>query len=290
MVSKYMPRPAQRLQSKLRMALAGPSGSGKTFTSLCFAGALGQHICVIDAERGSSQKYAEMEGIPAFDIIVLDTFSPDDYSQAIEAAVGYDVLVIDSISPEWIATLEIVDEVTATSRSSNAYTQGWRIATPKHNKFVQAMLQHPGHVIATIREKTKYILVDTGHGQVPKRSGWEWQQRDYLEYEFDLIGELDLTNSMEIVKTRCPDISGKIVRKPTAAFMDPIKAWLGTGRKVYTLRELFDAVKAGGYGEPDLKTRMVELTPGVELFRDLSPAQIEVLYESFAGVHTNGHL
>jgi len=268
--------------------LAGPSGSGKTYTSLLFAGALGERVCVIDAERGSSQKYADMDGMPAFDIIILEAFTPENYCAAIDAAAGYDVLVIDSISPEWVEVLTIVDEMTANSRSSNAYTQGWRAATPRHNAFVQAMVQYPGHLIVTIREKTKYVLIETPQGQVPKRSGWEWQQRDYLEYEFDLIGELDLAHSMEVVKTRCHVVDGKMVRKPTAAFMDPIKAWLGTGRKVYTLDELFAAVKATGSGEADLRARMAELAPGIDLFKQLTSRQIEALYESFTVTSTNG--
>jgi AAA domain len=286
-VTRYAPRPAARYQAKLRMALAGLSGAGKTFTGLRFAAALGQRICVIDAERGSSQKYAEIEGMPAFDIIILDAFSPDEYCSAIEASIGYDVLLIDSISPEWIATLEIVDEATAMSQSNNKYTVGWRTATPLHNKFVETMMQYPGHLIATIRQKVKYILIDTGQGQVPRRAGFELQQRDYLEHEFDLIGELDVTHKIEIVKSRCPEMTGKIVRNPDATFMDPIRAWLSTGRKIYTLPELFTQVKASGYGEDDLRARMAAITPGVTKFAQLTAPQIEALYESFA-VPVNG--
>lgn len=277
----YTPQRAQRYKSKLRMAVVGPSGAGKTYSSLLFASSLGHRICVIDAERGSSQKYAERDGFPPFDIIVLDTFRPDDYIAAIEAAHGYDVLVIDGISLEWTATLELVDELTANSQSRNAYTQGWRMATPKHNQFVNAMLQYPGHLIVTIREKTKFILVDTPQGQVPKRAGWEMFQRDYLEYEWDIIVEMDFTNTMDVIKTRCPDIFGQKVRRPDATWMEVVNRWLGTGRRVYTLTELFDAVKSGGGGEAELKARMANLAPGVERYKDLRPSQIEALYLAF---------
>jgi AAA domain len=285
----YTPWPAQRTQSKLRLALAGPSGAGKTYTSLLWAGALGGRLCVIDAERGSSQKYAELDGMPAFDVIVLDECTPEDYIAAIEAAEAYDVLVLDSISPEWSAVLEIVDQATQASRSQNAYTVGWRVGTPRHNAFVQAMLAFPGHLIATMREKTKYILVDTGAGgQVPKKCGMEPIQRDGIEFEFDIIGELDLDNTLTIVKTRLKDLHGRTYRKPTAAVMEPIKAWLGTGRKVYTVRELIDAVKAAGGTIDTLYARMAVLTPGVAKYTQLTPSQIETLIESFTTVHANG--
>jgi hypothetical protein len=272
------------------MALAGPSGSGKTYTSLLFAGALGERICLIDAERGSSQLYAQLPNIPAFDIIVLEGCTPEDYCAALEVTQDYDVLIIDSISPEWTATLEIVDEATQASHSQNAYTMGWRVATPRHNRFVRQMMTTPNHLIATIREKTKYILQDSGSGgQVPKKVGWEWVQRDLLEFEFDLCAELNFDNTLVVTKTRCQALQGAVVHKPTADFMAPVKAWLGTGRRVYTLKELFAAVKTAGYGEADLKQAMAMVTPGVDRFRELTFSQIEKLYEYFDTlVHTDG--
>jgi hypothetical protein len=286
--TKYTPRPAQRSQSKLRMALCGPSGAGKTFTALRFAAALGGQVCVIDAERGSSQKYVGVDGVPPFDVIVLETFGAEEYISAIEAADGYDVLIIDSISPEWVSILELVDAVTASSHSHNAYTEGWRVATPKHNQFINAMLQYPGHLLASIRMKTKYILVDTGQGQAPKKAGWELQQRDYLEFEFDLIAEMDHAHSLEVVKTRCPELDGVKVRRPGPEFMTPIKAWLGTGRRVYSVHELIAAVKAAGFVEDDLRARMTVVAPGTAKIRDLRPHEIEMLMESFLPASVNG--
>ena len=289
MASQYTPRPAQRLQLKLRFALAGPSGSGKTYTGLLFAGALGSRICVIDAEQGNAQKYCDLPGVPAFDIITLDDWTPEDYCAAIDAAQAYEVVLIDSISPEWTATLEIKDEATLASRSQNAYTVGWRVATPRHNKFVQTMLACPGHVIATIQEKTAYILTTNEYGsQVPKKCGMDPIQRDGIEFEFDIIGELDLENTLTIVKTRCKDLHGKTYRKPTGDVMTSIKAWLGTGRKVYTVRELTDTVKAAGGNVDDLYARMADLTPGVQKYTELNPSQIETLIESFTAIPMNG--
>src|SRR5438105_411632 len=88
---------AVKHESKLRMAIAGTSGSGKTFTSLTLATALAtdKGVIVIDTERGSAAKYADLF---TFDVIELDNFSPESYIEAIHAAEqsGYSVLIIDS--------------------------------------------------------------------------------------------------------------------------------------------------------------------------------------------------
>src|SRR5690606_41642841 len=91
---------AQRSQRKARIGLIGPSGSGKTYTALTLAAGLagpGGRIAVIDTENNSAALYAD--GFE-FDVLNLDTFSPEVYVQAIRAAeaAGYDVLISDSRS------------------------------------------------------------------------------------------------------------------------------------------------------------------------------------------------
>ena len=78
-------RPAVKTESKLRMAIAGPSGSGKTYTSLLIAKRLanGGPVAVIDAERGSASKYSDIVG---FDVLELESFAPQRYVEAIQAA------------------------------------------------------------------------------------------------------------------------------------------------------------------------------------------------------------
>src|SRR5690625_2494356 len=112
-------KPATKTQSKLRMALIGPSGSGKTSTAPSLAQHLGERIAVIDTERGSASKYSD---IFSFDVLELESFSPDRYLEGISAAAqaGYDVLIIDSLSHAWMGrdgVLEFVDKAAARSRS-----------------------------------------------------------------------------------------------------------------------------------------------------------------------------
>src|SRR5690242_478558 len=93
---------AVKYQAKGRVALAGPAGAGKTMTALKLATALadGGEIAVIDTERGSASKYADLF---SFDVLELDNYHPDKFVQGIHEAehAGYAVLVIDSLSHAW---------------------------------------------------------------------------------------------------------------------------------------------------------------------------------------------
>ena len=222
---------ATKFGAKLRMALIGTSGSGKTYSALAIASGLGKRIAFIDTERGSARKYADQF---EFDVIELDTFSPQTFIDWIKVAEKekYDVLIIDSLSHAWMGKdgiLEFVDTVTERSRSKNAYTSGWREATPLHNKLVDTILGANLHVIACMRSKTEYVMQDdprTGK-KVPTKIGMQPVQRDGMEYEFDVIGDMTMEHRLIIGKTRCPQIDGKIFDKPGEEFAAILAEWLG---------------------------------------------------------------
>lgn len=223
---------AKKAQSSLRMALLGPSGSGKTFTALTIAKALGERVAVIDTERGSASKYAG--DVATFDVLELESFSPDTYVEAIEAAAkeGYTVLVIDSLSHAWMGkdgALEQVDKVSAKSRSGNSFA-AWREVTPMHNALVDAILRYPGHVLVTMRQKTEWVLEEDDRGKkVPKRVGMAPVQRDGMEYEFDVVGDMDHAHSLVVSKSRCPALADAVIRKPDGKVAEALKAWLDDG-------------------------------------------------------------
>lgn len=224
---------ATKTQSRLRLALVGPSGSGKTYTALTIAQHLGKRVAVIDTERGSASKYAD---IFTFDVLNLDTFSPLTYVDAIKAAeaAGYDVLVIDSLSHAWMGkegALEQVDNAAKRSSSHNSYT-AWRDVTPMHNALIDAMLQSRCHIIGTMRSKTEYVIEEDERGKkVPRKVGMAPVQRDGLEYEFDVVGDMDLENNFLVSKTRCPALTGKVIKKPGKPLADTLAAWLSDGAK-----------------------------------------------------------
>jgi hypothetical protein len=61
------------------------------------------------------------------------------------------------------------------------------------------------------------------------RVGTKAEQREGLEYEFDLVASMDLQNELTVVKSRCPALSGEIVSRPGRVFAETFKAWLDDG-------------------------------------------------------------
>lgn len=222
---------ASKKKSKLRMALVGPSGTGKTYTALAIATHLGQRVAVIDTERGSASKYAD---IFAFDVLDLETFAPQQYVDALHAAAsaGYDVVVVDSLSHAWIGqggALEQVDNIARRSQSKNSFG-AWREVTPQHNAMVDAIVRAPLHVVVTMRAKTEYVLEKDDRGKtVPRKVGIQPVQRDGLEYEFDVVGDLDENNSLIVGKTRCPALAGKVFARAGKDIASHLTAWLTDG-------------------------------------------------------------
>lgn len=223
---------ATKRQARLRMAIDGPSGSGKTYTALTFAFALGDKVALIDTEHGSASKYADI--FPAFDVLELETFHPQQYIDGITAAeaAGYDVLVIDSLSHAWEGEggiLELHDQATRRSGSGNSFT-AWKDITPLQRKLVEGMLGSSCHIIATMRSKMDYIQTTDEKGRsVIKKVGMAPVQRQGMEYEFDVVVDMDVEHNLIVSKTRCYLIADQVVNKPTVAWFAPVKTWLSEG-------------------------------------------------------------
>lgn len=172
---------AKRERIYVKCLLAGPSGSGKSYTALRMATGMAQEdksrVAVIDTENGRIRYYANEFD---FDDLQLQDFRPESYIEAIDAAVdgGYHVIVIDGITPEW-------DWCNAThdAMSGNSFTN-WGKITPRHEKFMNKMLECPAHIIATVRGKDSYVLEENGGRQQPKKVGMGYQARGNTEYSF----------------------------------------------------------------------------------------------------------
>ena len=232
---------ATKEQSRLRMALDGPAGAGKTFTGLKFGFAVlervGGKLAVIDTEHASAAKYAD--DFPEFDVVELDTFSPDTYAEAINLAEksGYSVLLIDSLSHAWAGVegaLEQVDRAAARS-SGNSYA-AWKDVTPMHQRMVEAILQSGCHIIVTMRSKMEYVLEEregkNGRTiQVPRKVGMAPVQRQGMEYEFDVVADMDTDHRMIVSKSRCTAVDGAVVLKPDGSWMTPVIDWLVSGKE-----------------------------------------------------------
>lgn len=233
-------RKATRTQARLRLGLIGPAGSGKTYTALRMAMVLaqGKPVLFLDTEHGSAEKYADYTdpevGKFAFDVITPDAFSPDVYIEAIRLAEqnGYAVLILDSLSHAWMGkggALELVDKAQARQKTQNSFT-AWRDVTPLHNAMVDAIVGARVHIIATLRSKMEYVQEKDPNGKtIIRKVGLQPVQRDGLEYEFDIVGDLDQDNNLVVGKTRCSAIAGGVYAKPGKAMADEIIHWLNEG-------------------------------------------------------------
>lgn len=225
---------ATKEQAKARVALAGPSGSGKTWTGLIIATGLAGpdgRIAVIDTERGSASKYA---GPFKFDRLNMYRYDPRDLVKALASAAkaGYDVVLIDSLSRFWSGAggmLEVVDHAAKRSYGGNSFG-GWKEARPIENDMIEAMLGYPGHVIVTMRTKTAYEITKTDSGKtVPVKIGLQPEQRGGIEYEFDVVADMDLENTLTVSKSRCPELSGRVINRPDHEVPETLLAWLTDG-------------------------------------------------------------
>jgi ABC-type oligopeptide transport system ATPase subunit len=230
---------AVREQIKLKMGIVGPSGSGKTWTALMLAqhiAGAGGKVALIGTEPGAARKYANHF---TFDEVELTNYHPDSFIAAINAAVhyGYDILVIDSLSDEWDNTGGILDIVNTAekrqTKNSNKFA-AWGDATPLHNAFLQAITSSNIHVIGTMRAKTEYVMEEytdrSGRKKTkPVKVGLKPVQRDGIDYELDVIGEMDTDNTMTISKTRCTELHGAVIQRPGAELATALKAWVDGG-------------------------------------------------------------
>lgn len=225
--------PAKRSAAKARIALTGPSGAGKTYTALTLACALGKKVAVVDTERGRASLYVGINGW-AFDVLNPHTFSPNSLTEALGAAsgAGYDVVVVDSLSHYWSGVDGMQEQADKRARNGNTFS-GWKEARPDERRMFDALASYPGHIIVTLRTKTSYVIeeqVKNGRTiSVPKKVGLKPDQREGVEYEFDLIGDLDTDNALTVSKTRLPMLSGAVIEKPDASLAVTIGDWLADG-------------------------------------------------------------
>jgi hypothetical protein len=112
-------------------------------------------------------------------------------------------------------------------RTANTFG-AWRNVTPLHNQLIDAIVGAGCHVIATMRSKTEYVQERderTGKTSI-KKVGLAAVQRDGMEYEFDLVGDVNLDHQVVFSKSRIPSLDGAVVTKPGAGLAKQLLGWL----------------------------------------------------------------
>lgn len=209
-------RKAERRQVKIKLGLQGPSGSGKTYSSLLLAyGITGNwsKIAIIDTENFSADLYSHLGN---YNVLSLSApFTPERYIEAIKVCekAGIEVIIIDSVSHEWEGTGGILE--THGNMLGNSFTN-WAKLTPRHNAFIQALLQSPCHIIATVRSKQDYVLNERNGKYVPEKVGLKGVTREGMDYEFTIMFDLDIKHYASASKDR----TGLFMDKPLFVLSD----------------------------------------------------------------------
>lgn len=219
---------ATRKQVKLRLNISAPSGAGKTYSALRMAkGLCGRwdKVAVIDTENGSASLYSNLGDFSVIDL--SPPFTPEKYIEAINACVagGMEVIIIDSSTHEWACLIE-ENELLAQSYFKGNTWSAWSKTTPRHDKFINAVLHCPLHVITCTRSKMETIQ----EGGKIKKIGMKDVQREGWEYELTVSLNIDRDTHLAIPsKDRTNLFEGKNPFLITEATGKLISDWCNDG-------------------------------------------------------------
>lgn len=220
---------ATRRAVKLRLNLSAPSGAGKTMSALRMAYGITNDwskIAVIDTENGSASLYSHLGDFNTIDL--TPPFTPERYIESIRLCegAGMEVIIIDSSTHEWNCLLE-ENELLAQSKFRGNTWSAWSSTTPRHDRFIQAVLQSTCHIITCTRSKTETVM---GDDKKVKKVGMKDVQREGWEYELTVSLNIDRDTHTAIAsKDRTNLFEGKNPFIITEETGQAIKNWCESG-------------------------------------------------------------
>jgi len=116
-------------------------------------------------------------------------YAPERYIEAIRACenANMEVIIIDSITHEWNGQggcLQIHEKL-------GGRFQDWAKVSPRHQAFIDCILQSSCHIITTVRRKTEFSLDQDSYGRMKVvKLGTKEQTREGFEYELTINFEL----------------------------------------------------------------------------------------------------
>ncbi len=237
----------------MKNLVIAPSGGGKSYTSLRLTKGFSKRleqldgkkhkIAFINTESNRGELYAD-----EFDYDILDLkapYEPEAYMEAMDDAIeeGYDIIVIDSLTHEWSGKGGCL-EIHSNIKGKDSY-MNWRTVSPRHEAFMDKILDSPVHIFATVRGKDAYERSANDKGRVSyEKVAIGYDQRKNLEYLFFTSFMIDLkTHKAEAVKdnTRLFTMNERLSEKHGKAICD--WAYNTTADDVKKLKEEQQKVK-----------------------------------------------
>jgi hypothetical protein len=279
-------RKATRQKAKIRLGLSSVAGGGKTYSSILIAKGLAKgdlsKVCIIDTENGSADLYSNLGN---YNVLPLTPpFTPEKYIESIKTceSAGMEVIVIDSITHEWDGKGGILE--ISNSMAGNSYTN-WAKLTPRHQAFIDAILQSSCHVITTVRRKQDYEMTTNSQGKlVPQKVGLKEVTRDGFEYELTVNLELDIKHNATSSKDRTGLFMGKPDFQPSEETGKLILQWCETGsdplKKPITdnqFKQLLERMDSGDLAAYEKAKDIFSFQPEQQLLIDfrIEPAQVQ---------------
>jgi hypothetical protein len=220
------PKRAKRQKLIAAIEIAGPSGGGKTLGGLLVAYGMmkelypdhpdvWEKIGLIDTEHERSLVYEGMEhqGVKIGEFWhqpLQNDYSVSKYAQSVKMLkdAGCEVIIIDSISHAWEGANGLLDLQQAKGGSFGA----WRDVNPVYDEFIKLVTgeTYKIHTISTVRQKQDYQVdrTDTGKLEI-KKLGLKHVQRDSLEYEFQVVFNVDMNHQASVTKDNSGLFEGK---------------------------------------------------------------------------------
>jgi hypothetical protein len=140
-------------------------------------------------------------------------------------------LIIDSISHEWDGVGGCLD----IHAKLGGKFQDWAKVSPMHNKFIQAILQFPSHVLVTGRSKTDYSMDQNSQGGKAKvtKQGLKTVTREGFDYEMTLAFQIQHEGHYAIIdKDRTNLFNNNEPFLITEETGQKVKSWNDSGAKV----------------------------------------------------------
>jgi hypothetical protein len=245
---------AQRHQVKLRLGLSGASGFGKTYSALLLAYGITNDwskVAIIDTENGSASLYSHLG---KYNVLTLEEpFTPERYIQAIEACElsNIEVIIIDSISHEWSGKggcLQLHEDL-------GGRFQDWAKVSPRHQAFIDKILNSNCHIITSVRRKVDYSMDSDSNGKSKvTKHGTKEITREGFEYE--LTANFEIINDKHLVKAS-KDRTGLFMGSPefiinsftgkklmewcnSGISIDDVKAEINVSNSLEDLKLIFD--------------------------------------------------
>jgi hypothetical protein len=237
-------RQATRTKAKIRLGLSAVSGGGKTYSALLIAYGICNDwgkIAIIDTENNSADLYADLG---SYNVLELNApYSPERYITAIKDCenAGMEVIIVDSITHEWDGKggcLQIQEQL-------GGKYQDWARVTPRHQAFIESILQSKCHVITTVRRKQDYEMTKDGGGKLKvEKAGLKEVTREGYEYELTINLELDVRHNATASKDRTGLFTDKPSFIPSIETGRLIANWCNTGEeKVDELKQAIDGLQ-----------------------------------------------